>query len=64
MRRILENFFDTHEATWEIFVIALAIAFVILSYLPDPVDLSAETFDFLSRVDLGITLFFSSRVWH
>ena len=58
MRRILENFFDTHEATWEIFMIALAIAFVILSYLPDLVDLSAETFDFLGRVDLGITLFF------
>lgn len=59
MRKLIERFFDKHEVSWEVFMIVLAIVFVVIGYLPDYMDFSPESLDVLDNLDLGITAFFA-----
>jgi voltage-gated potassium channel len=58
MRKSINRFFERWEAPWEIFMIALALAFVAIGFLPEWTDLSARSMDSLATIDIAITVFF------
>jgi voltage-gated potassium channel len=58
VRDRVNGFFDRHEVAWEIFMVALAVAWIALSFLPDWVPLSDDALDILSVEDAAITLLF------
>ncbi|MGI2335142.1 MAG: ion transporter [Dehalogenimonas sp.] len=58
IRRAINRFFEVHEVAWEIFMIGLAIIFVIIVFLPDWAQLSASALNTISTIDWGITLIF------
>jgi voltage-gated potassium channel len=58
IRRAINRFFEVHEVAWEIFMIVLAVIFVVIGFLPDWTQLSASALNILSMIDWGITLVF------
>jgi len=58
LRKLLTHFFDTYEIAWELFMVGLAITFVIIGFLPDFFDFSGNSLAILDSIDLGITSFF------
>jgi voltage-gated potassium channel len=58
VRNQVNRFFDRHEVAWEIFMVALAVAWIVLSFLPDWVPLSDYAMDILSIEDTAVTIFF------
>ena len=58
LRKLLVSFFDTYEVAWELFMVGLAIIFVIIGFLPDFFDFSDNGLAILDSIDLGITSFF------
>ncbi len=59
LRRSVENFFENHEVVWEIFMVVLAIFFVVIGFLPDFFEFTDDELFFLDNVDIGITIFFA-----
>lgn len=58
MRNYLSKFFAAHEFGWEIFMMVLAVAFVVEGFIPDWIDLTAQQSDLLDVIDMGITVIF------
>jgi len=58
LRKLLAHFFDTYEVAWESFMMALAVVFVVVGFLPDFLHFSSGGLAILDGVDLGITFFF------
>ena len=58
LRKTLQNFFNIHEVAWEIFMIVLAVLFVITGFLPDWINLSESNLETLMIADWTITSFF------
>ena len=58
-RELIEGFFDSHEMAWEIFMVVLAIVFVVVGFLPDFFDFSDDELILLENVDWRITAFFA-----
>ena len=58
LRKTLQKFFHLHEVAWEIFMIVLAVCFVIMGFLPDWIDFSESSLETLMIVDWSITFFF------
>ena len=58
LRKSLQNFFHLHEVAWEIFMIVLAVCFVIMGFLPDWIDFSESNLKIIMFVDWSITFFF------
>lgn len=58
VRRAVNHFFEVHEAAWEIFMIVLAVIFVVIGFLPDWINFSPSALNTLSIVDWAITIFF------
>ncbi len=58
IRKTLQNFFTLHEVAWEIFMIVLAVIFVITGFLSDWIDLSSSNLETLTIADWAITCFF------
>jgi voltage-gated potassium channel len=59
VRKQLQTFFNKHEVAWEIFMIVLAIGFVIIGFLPDWFAFSEGELETLNIVDWGLTGFFA-----
>jgi voltage-gated potassium channel len=55
---LVQEFFDNHEAAWEIFMIFLAVIFVAIGFLPDYWEQAIGT-DTLDLIDWGLTGFFA-----
>jgi len=62
IRRAINRFFEVHEVAWEIFMIVLAVIFVVIGFLPDWTQLSPATLDTLSQVDWAITIIFVATI--
>lgn len=58
LRKMLVYFFDTYETAWELFMVGLAIIFVIIGFLPDLFHFSDRGIAILGSIDSGITVFF------
>jgi len=59
LRKSLNRFFDRYEISWELFMIALAVVFVMLGFLPDYIDFSTAELAVLEGLDWGLTIFFA-----
>lgn len=59
IRTSLNNFFIKYEMGWEVFMIALAVVFVVLGYLPDYIQFSEIELRVLEGLDWGLTAFFA-----
>lgn len=59
MRQLVQGFFNNHEASWEIFMVILAVIFVVIGFLPDFHDFSDSELGLLDIIDWGITGFFA-----
>jgi voltage-gated potassium channel len=59
MRQLIQGFFNNHEASWEIFMVVLAVLFVVIGFLPDFHDFSDSDLSLLDTIDWGITGFFA-----
>jgi hypothetical protein len=59
LRKALNSFFDRYEIGWELFMIALAVVFVVLGFLPDYVQFSEVELGVLGGLDWGLTIFFA-----
>jgi hypothetical protein len=51
LRRAINRFFEVHEVAWEIFMIILAVIFVVIGFLPDWTQLSPSALNILSIID-------------
>ena len=58
IRKAINRFFEVHEAAWEIFMIILAVIFVLIGFLPDWMHISTSALKIVSGVDWGITILF------
>jgi voltage-gated potassium channel len=58
LRKKIQDFFDLHEVAWEIFMIVLAVIFVIIGFLPDWFNFSESSLQNLLIADWTITCFF------
>lgn len=57
-RRYVHSFFLRYEAPWEIMMMALAVVFVAIGFLPDVVHLTPRGHAWLGHADWAITAFF------
>ena len=61
LRKRLNYFFGTYEIGWEIFMVALAIIFVGLSFLPDYVQFTSSELVVLDILDWSLMVFFALK---
>ncbi len=59
LRRSVHSFFVRHEAAWEIMMMALAVAFAAIGFVPGMVHVTPRGMAWLSHVDWGITAVFA-----
>ena len=58
MRKLIQQFFDRHEVAWEIFMMVLAVIYVVTGFLPLWIRFSREGYYLLNAANWGITGFF------
>ncbi len=58
LRKLIQQFFDRHEVAWEIFMMVLAVIYVITGFLPVWIRFSREGYYILNAASWGITGFF------
>ncbi len=59
IRKRLNYFFGTYEIGWELFMVALAIVFVVLGFLPDYIQFTESQLTTLDALDWSLTAFFA-----
>jgi len=58
IRPAINSFFEKHEVPWEISMVILAIAYIVIAFLPDWMSLPSRTLSALEVGDWAITGFF------